>query len=243
VIHDLPSLLMWLVAPDGGGGTVVSATPPKEDRVTPLWQLFVSGAVGSSLTWGLTWWRERKRIQDAYRAPQRQAIAEILTAGHEFQLRALNLRRVLTDLIAEIRQDRTENMPAISAEMREKEAAYGAAIIGMRRAFEVGSLTVVDVQCWQEMVLAVAAFAQFNDDPDGEKESSSADEYEQFVALNKERSQQLRVAMSALVKTANGRVTPVEPRRIRRQRRNAQRQLTEQLRGEPSQTPDGEPAG
>ncbi|BCO57887.1 hypothetical protein KN246_14700 [Mycobacterium intracellulare] len=200
--------------------------------MTPLWQLFVSGAVGSSLTYALTWWRERKRMQDAYRAPQRQAIAEILTAGHEFQLSALNWRRVLTDLIEEIRQDRAENIPAISAEIREKQAAYAAAMMGMRRAFEVGSLTVVDVQCWQEMVAAVAAFSQFNDDPDGALEFSSADEFEQFVALNKERSHQLRVAVSALVKTANGRVTPAESRRSQRQRRDAQRRLIKSLHGE-----------
>lgn len=231
---------MWLVSTDGAGGAVVSA-PSKEDRLTPLWQLFVSGAVGSSLTWALTWWRERKRMQDAYRAPQRQAIAEILTAGHEFQLRALDWRRVLTDLIAEIRQDRAENIPAISAEIREKEAAYAAAMMGMRRAFEVGSLTVVDVQCWQEMVVAVAAFSQFNDDPDGATKFSSADEFEQFVALNKERSQQLSVAVSALVKTANGRVTPVESRRTRRERLEAQRQLTKYLGDGVNPTPGDGP--
>ncbi|MCA4725431.1 hypothetical protein [Mycolicibacterium fortuitum] len=209
--------------------------------MAPLWQLFISGAVGSSLTYALTWWRERKRMQDAYRAPQRQAIADILTAGHEFQLRALNWRRLLTDLIAESRQDSAENLTAISAEMREKEAAYAAAMMGMRRAFEIGSLAVLDVPCWKEMVVAVAAFSRFNDDPDGAIQISSADEAEQFVALNKERSDQLRVAVSALVKTANGRVTPVESRRTRRQRRNAQRELAEHLRVEPSQTPNGGP--
>lgn len=211
--------------------------------MTPVWQLFVSGAVGSVLTYAFTWWRERRRLQDAYRAPQRQAIVEILTAGHEFQLRALNWRRVLTDLIEEMRQDCAENLPAIRAEIREKESAYAAAIMGMRRAFEIGSLTVVDVQCWQEMVVAAAAFSQFNDDPDGAITLSATDEYEQFVALNRERSRQLGVAVSALVKTANGRVTPVESCRTRRQRRNAQRQLAEQLRGDSSQPPsDGSDA-
>lgn len=210
--------------------------------MTAIWQLVVSGAAGSSLTYAFTYLRERKRMQDAYRAPQRQAIAEILTAGHEFQLSALNWRRVQADLIAEIRQSRTENLPAIRAEIHQRESAYAAAMMEMRRAIEVGSLTVVDVPCWKEMVVAAAAFEQFNDDPDGTREFSSVDEIEQCVELNKERSHQLRVAVSALVKTANGRVTPVESRRTRRQRRNAQRQLTEHLRSEPSQTtPDGGP--
>ncbi|CPW42299.1 hypothetical protein [Mycobacteroides abscessus] len=140
-----------------------------------------------------------------------------------------------------MRQDRAENLTAISAEIRQKEAAYAAAMMGMRRAFEVGSLAVLDVPCWKEMVVAVAAFDRFNDDPDGAIQISSADEAEQFVALNKDRSEQLRVAVSGLVKTANGRVTPVESRRTRRQRRNAQRELAENLRNGFGQTPDGGP--
>lgn len=207
--------------------------------MAPLWQLFISGAVGSLLTYVLSWWRERNRMKDAYRAPQREAIVEILTAAHEFQLCALSWRRVLTDLIAEMRQGRVENMVAIGSEMREKESAYAAAMMGMRRAFEVGSLTVVDVPCWQEMVVAVAAFSRFNDDPDGAIEISSVAGAEQFVARNKERSDELRVAVSALVKRANGRVTPVESRRTQRERRQAQRELTEHLRTQADQAPEG----
>lgn len=233
---------MWLVSPDGGGGTVVSTPAAKESHVTSLWQLFVSGAVGSSLTYAFTWWRERRRMQDAYRAPQRQAIGDILASAHEFQLRALNWRRALTDLIAEIRQDRADNLPTISAEIREKESAYAEALMGMRRAFEVGSLTVVDVRCWQEMVVAVSAFSRFDV---GVAEVgvviTSADEAEQFVAQNEECAKQLRVAVSALVKTANERVTPVASRRARRQRRSAQRQLAEFLRDGASKTPKDGP--
>ena len=239
--HDLPSLMMWLVSPDGAGGTVVPALPVKEDYMTPVWQLLISGTAGSALTYALTWWRENKRMQDAYRAPQRQAIAEILTAGYDFQLGALNLRFVLTELIEEIRQNRDENIPAIDAQVREKQSAYGAAMLGMRRAFEVGALTVLDAQCWKEMVVAVAAFSEFNDDPDGAKKFSSVDEFEQFVALNKERSDRLRVAISGLVKVASQRVTPVESRRTRRERRDAQRELAEYLSGGVDHAPEGKP--
>ncbi|OBF05340.1 hypothetical protein [Mycobacterium sp. 852002-10029_SCH5224772] len=208
--------------------------------MTPFWQLFVSGAVGSSLTYAFTWWREHKRMQDAYRAPQRQAIGDILAAAHELQLRVLNWRRVLTDLIEEIRQDRADNLPAISAQIRETESAYAAALLEMRRALEVGSLTVVDVRCWQEMVVVAAAFSRFDEGPNG-GEISTADAAEQFVARIGERADQLRAAVSVLVKTANERVTPAESRRSRRQRRNAQRQLAEYLRHGDVQTPDGGP--
>ncbi len=207
--------------------------------MTPLWQLFVSGAVGSSLTFAFTWWRERRRMQDAYRAPQRQAIGDIVAAAHELQLRVLNWRRVLTDLIEEIRQDsRIDNLPTISAQIRETESAYAAALLDMRRAFEVGSLTVVDVRCWQEMVVVAAAFSRFGDGPNG-GEISSADAAEQFVARLGECADQLRAAVSALLKTANERVTPAESRRSRRQRRNAQRQLALYLRDGAVQASEG----
>ena len=197
--------------------------------MTPVWQLFVSGAVGSSLTYAFTWWREHKRMKDAFRAPQRQAIADMLAAGHELQLSVINWSRALTDLAVEIRQDRADNLPAISAQISATESAYAAALLEMRRAFEVGSLTIVDVRCWQEMAAAAAAFSRFDQGPIAE--ISSADALDQFVAGTRERADQLRAAMSTLVKTANGRVTPVEPHRNRRERRNAQRQLTEYLGG------------
>jgi hypothetical protein len=198
--------------------------------VTPLWQLIVSGAVGSALTYGLTWWREHRRLQDAYRAPQRQAIGEILAAGHVLQLRVLNWCRALADLIEEVRQGRDDNMAAISAVICETESAYAAALFEMRRAIEVGSLTVVDVRCWQEMVVVAAAFSRFDEGPN--LEVADADAAEQFVARLQEGAAELRAAARALVRTANDRVTPAESRCNRGQRRNAQRQLAAYLRDE-----------
>ena len=142
-------------------------------------------------------------------------------------------------LIEEIRQDRADNLPAISAQIHETETAYATALLEMRRALEVGSLTVVDVRCWQEMVVVAAAFSRFDDGPD--VKVSTADEAEQFVTRLGERADQLRVAVSGLVKTANERVTPAESRRSRRQRRTAQRQLAEYLRDGTDQTPEKRP--
>jgi hypothetical protein len=144
---------------------------------------------------------------------------------------------VLTDLVEEIRQERTDNLPAITAQIRETESAYAAALLEMRRAFEVGSLTVVDVRCWQEMVVAVAAFSRFDDRPYIEAMKWSPDAAEQFVARVGEHAEQLRAAVSGLVRTANERVTPADTRRNRRQRRIAQRQLAEYLRDGADQTP------
>lgn len=44
------------------------------------------GIAGSSLTYALTWFRERRRLTDAYRAPQREAVAGILSAVYELQI-------------------------------------------------------------------------------------------------------------------------------------------------------------
>jgi hypothetical protein len=43
-----------------------------------------SGALGGIVTFGLNWAREQRRVADAYRAPQRHAIGEILAAGMSY---------------------------------------------------------------------------------------------------------------------------------------------------------------
>lgn len=205
--------------------------------MTPLWQLFVSGAVGSSLTYALTWWRERKRMQDAYRAPQRHAIGEILAAGHELQLRGFNWRRALAELLEAARQHNAETVQAMNAEIREVERAHAVAMLNLRGALEVGSLTVVDAQCWQAMVAAAAEFEQFYALLSDETVLSSVDRIEQLNAQLEAQAAQLRVAMTALVRTANDRITPAETRRNKRRRQTAQRQLADQLRARNPQPP------
>jgi hypothetical protein len=196
------------------------------------------GVLGSAVTYGLSWAREHRRTLDAYRAPQRHAIGEILAAAHEFQLRLLNWRRAMTDLIEEIRQDRTDNLPAISAEIRQSEAAYAVAMLDVRRAFEVGSLTVVDVKCWEAMVAAAAVFARFNDVINDGPVTRSADEAEQLNDGIGRYAEQLRAAMTALVRAAHDRVTPAETYRNRRRRRDAQHRLADETRTATGEIPE-----
>lgn len=63
------------------------------------------GFFGAAVTFGLTWVRERRRTLDAYRAPQRQAIGDIVAATHEFMLRDLESRTAQTEVIQHIRDD------------------------------------------------------------------------------------------------------------------------------------------
>jgi hypothetical protein len=79
----------------------------------------LGGAIGSSVAFGLSWLREHRRTTDAYRAPQRQAIGELIAAAHELQLRILNFRADLSDLIDDMRQDRTDDLGSLDVRLRQ----------------------------------------------------------------------------------------------------------------------------
>lgn len=196
-----------------------------------------SGAIGGAVTFGLNWAREQRRMKDAYRAPQRHAIGEILAAGHELQLRVLNWRRAMADLIEAIRQDSADRLPAISAEIREVERAQAVAMLDLRRAFEVGHLTIVDAQCWEAMVAAAAVFEQFHAILNEETVVVGPDDTERLNEQLGEQATQLRAAMTALIQTANDRLTPVETGRNRRQRQKSQRRLTDDIRARNASSP------
>jgi len=60
---------------------------------------YVGGGVfGAAVTSGLTWVRERRRTLDAYHAPQRQAIGDIVADTHELMVRELESRTAQSDL-------------------------------------------------------------------------------------------------------------------------------------------------
>jgi hypothetical protein len=67
--------------------------------VSTVISIFGGGFLGAALTFGLTWGREHCRSLDAYRAPQRQAIGDILAATHEYMLRELEQRTLMGDLV------------------------------------------------------------------------------------------------------------------------------------------------
>jgi hypothetical protein len=125
----------------------------------------------------------------------------------------------------------------MNAEIREVERAHSVAMLDLRRAFEVGSLTVVDAQCWQAMVAAAAEFEQFYALLSDETVVPSIDKAEHLNSQLEAQAAQLRVAMTTLVRMANDRITPTENRRNRRRRRDAQRQLADELRSRTAQPP------
>src|ERR1700739_1905822 len=106
------------------------------------------GAMGAALTFGLTLPRERRRSFDAYRAPQRQAIGDILTATHEYMVRELEQRMVMGDLVEQVRPDQHIVGPEQAEAARR---ALGSAVLAVERAFAIGTLTIVDAPCWEAM--------------------------------------------------------------------------------------------
>jgi hypothetical protein len=50
--------------------------------VSALLPFLSGGAAGSLVSFGLSWAQENRRSLEAYRAPQREAIEDIVTATH-----------------------------------------------------------------------------------------------------------------------------------------------------------------
>lgn len=229
---------MWLVSLDGPGG-VVAAEPAKEDPVTPIWQLLVSGAVGSSLTYLLTWWRERRRVLDGYRAPQRQAIGDILAAAHELRARNLDASLAFADLIELIRQDK---LPPDGSQLWAATSASGDALLAAQRTILVGRLTIVDAPCWEALAVASAALDRVSSaihSKIDEPPMQTPDEIERHIDNLDNLVEMYGDAVHALVLGAADRLSPAESIRNRRERRAARRRLSERF--SPSATP--QPAG
>lgn len=195
------------------------------------------GVAGSTLTWGLTWVREHRRTVDSYRAPQRHAVGEVLAAAHEFQLRLLDWQQTMTDLVEAIRKDQDESLAAIGAQLEKTRSAWAMSLMDLRRAFEVGHLTIVDAQCWEAMGAAAVEFEKFDAVLNEETVVRDVDDAERLQEQLKGHAAQLRVAMRALVQMANDRITPAETRRNRRRRREAQKRLTDGTRARSPQQP------
>src|ERR1700687_2835544 len=90
------------------------------------------GVLGAAVTYGLTWIREHRRTLDAYRAPQRQAIGDIVAATHDFMLRELESRTAQTEVIQHIRQDVTPT-GQLMGQLMATGAALGKASLDAER--------------------------------------------------------------------------------------------------------------
>ena len=188
--------------------------------------IILGGAVGSSLTYTLTWWRERRRMKDAYRAPQREAIGEIVAATHELLVAESTMRDGADAL--------NRNPDQISdAELDAIGRIFARGLYGMDRAFSIGKITVVDASCreamgaaYNEFILRVHALGSGLDEVTPQ---TAPDLMPTFLQEFHTRAKDLNVAVADLVEVAQGRISPTQSswnwvrRKIvkRRLRRNA----------------------
>jgi hypothetical protein len=169
----------------------------------------VGGVFGASVTYGLTWIRERRRTLDAYRSPQRQAIGEILTATHAFMMRELEKRTVMTELVNQMRQK--EHFDPPGQELAAAEVAMGNALLGLDRALAIGTLTIIDAPCWEAMGAAYFEFDQLRSAiKGGATEKQTLEEIEQYIETIAEHASRFNDDVSALVRAAQDRVSPAE---------------------------------
>jgi hypothetical protein len=110
------------------------------------------GIAGSALTYVATWMRERRRTLEAYRAPQRAAIAGIVTATHQLVLR----ERAFVDFIIDLGNRRRGDCSL--AELHEEYDQISRALFGLDNAFAIGRLTIVDPECFEAMGIAANDF-------------------------------------------------------------------------------------
>src|SRR5271169_4734948 len=116
------------------------------------------GVVGAGATYVLTLVRERRRSLDAYRAPQRQAIGDIIVATHAFMMRELEMRTGMNELVEQIRQSQQEDFDVPGEQLMAAMGAMGSALLDIERAFHIGTLTIVDAPCWEAMGAAYFKF-------------------------------------------------------------------------------------
>ncbi len=203
-----------------------------------LIHLVGGGLVGSGVTYGLSWWRERKRMKDAYRAPQREAIGGIIAAANELDIAGFTFRDLAIQVAKYLRDDSgdTEELRFAPQDLPTSQQMFDRAAKGLEYAFQVGRLTIVDAACYEKMGAAHNAYCQIRDafnaaieavpyDGDGEKKPDDLDAARRHMYRY---ASQLAKDIDELVLIADDRVSPVQSlwnqlqRRAIRKRREAE---------------------
>jgi hypothetical protein len=138
----------------GPAGCAPHLEPPEQpiaSRDVSLLAVIGGGVAGGFLTYALTFYREHRRTAEGYRAPQRQAVADIVGATYELDSRAaLSVEAVNAAIKAgsswggnPVSVDPDQIAPAVD----EARSAAGDVV----RAFELARIVLVDAQCRQAL--------------------------------------------------------------------------------------------
>jgi len=181
-------------------------------------QVVGSGFAGSFLTYCLTWYREQRRMIDAAREPQRQAIAGIAAAAHEYFMQ--QVRR------SQLTRDHANTLEGKPPQFSPPQSFDGLAV-DLRRArsaltlaMQVGQLTIVDEQC---VTAANAVQEAFNRMKAVEKDMgarSDADSLRKFADEVQSSIDNLQDSVRHLVAVGRSRVSPTQGWRRRRSRKS-----------------------
>lgn len=166
-----------------------------------LVQVVAAGVVGAAATQVATWLRERRRNREVYRAPQREAIADLMVAHNEMKIAASAIGDALgTDLSNE---DTDRILNALQRSLMETD-----------RAFAVCRLVVAEPETRAKLSVAQAKFdtiAQTLNNPlAAQMIQGGGEPYRQFIrmivatadVLEAERGKMIEVAEHRLGATA-----------------------------------------
>lgn len=214
--------------------------------IPDLVKFILSGTLGALFTYGATWVRERRRTLDTYRAPQRQALGDIIAATYEYRLRELDQRMLTNELVELIRKQ--ESSTVLNEQLRAAAEASARASLGVERAFRVAQLTVVDAPCWEAMG---AAYLMFDRVKSGLRsvgpnpQMATPEEIEQYVGARAKLVEEFGTSVDLLTPAANNRLIPAaETWRNRIGRRRARGRLGKfyrQLHADETPAPEAPP--
>jgi hypothetical protein len=204
-----------------------------------LLPVVAGGVAGSFLTYGLTWWRERRRTTDAYRAPQRTAIGEISAATYELTMRMMAFRAVCENLCDQYEGKPFRKIPDAEEEVTNRQAQR--ALFGAGQAFQTGRLAIVDAECYEAMGEAFQNFHNVRGALVGVAElTPTSENMREKVADLQAFTLQLNRDIVALVQAGQRQLAPVETWRNKRRRIAAQKRLDGKYFTPPEQVePDG----
>jgi hypothetical protein len=186
--------------------------------------VILGGVAGSVFTYGFTWVREQRRTNDAYRAPQRVAIGDIVAATYELTLRVYAFRDVNEELMKE--SEGKEFRKVSDAELDEVSEQTNRALLDVGRAFNVGRLTIVDAECYEAMGEAFNNFAKLRTALQGVGEvTPTADNMREKIGSVVSFTEGLNRDVVALVKVGQNRLSPVQTWRNKRRRKQVRKRL------------------
>ncbi len=132
-------------------------------------------------------------------------------------------------MIGQIRRDEMPTGQAFA-----KMVALGKATLDTERAFQIGSLTIVDPPCFEAMGVAYFGLTRLRTAMKTAPEMHGPEEFERYVAVIEALAAQLDNDVSALVRVANQQLVPAGKKKDRRLREAARRRLGERFKEVPT---------